>query len=262
MSRSYRYVFFLAIGICFLSISCQRDNYEEPKLTPNTYSFNIPNRISFNFSQLSENRTSITPYSNTLVLKNISNSAFSGKYVIFAFQDVTQNYNNSTFIKHGNFAEIATDTISEVISLETSDNLFADDNLIASVLSFDNGESDHSLNGFYSGELNIFAPTTDEETAPIFIRSITCTGFIDFEGQFRFFVHNISEDNVVQLTGNFNSLNQVSGNILNSEANNLSVVINSEEVPFMLVNNSLTGDLLFTENSEARLLKFNLTKQN
>lgn len=262
MSKIHLYTFLTGIVICTLMLSCQKDNYEEPELKPKTYSFSLPNKVSFNFSQLSENRESIIPYSNTLNLKNISNTPFSGEYAVFAFKNTSQNYNNIAFIEYGNFDELVTDSISETINLQASDQLFTNDNLLATIISFNDDTSDHSLNGFYAGELNIFSPATDEESEPIFVRSITCTGFIDFEGQFHFFVHNNSENNVVQLTGNFNASNQVSGNILNSEANNLSVVMNDEDTPFDLTNNTLTGHFIFTENSEARLLQFNLTKQD
>lgn len=262
MNQHYLSIIASLVFVIFFNISCEQDRFLEPELKPKTYSFNIPNRISFNFSQLSENRESIIPYTNTLTLKNTSNIEFSGRYAIFAFKDVTKDYGNIAFIKYGSFSELPINTLSDSISLEQSNNLFTDDNLIASIINFNNASSDHGLNGFYTGELNIFSPAPDDSSEPTFVRSITCTGFIDFEGQFHFFVHNDSEDNVVHLQGNFNTSNQVSGNILNREANNLSVVTNDADTPFTLIDSNLTGGMLFSENSEARILKFNLSKQN
>ncbi|WP_422106910.1 hypothetical protein [Winogradskyella sp.] len=262
MSKSHPYALLLGIGICLLSISCEQDNYEVPELKAKTYSFNIPNRISFNFSQLSENRESIVPYSNTLNLKNISNGDFSGKYAVFAFKDMNQNFENISFIKSDMFDPISPNILSDSITLEMSDNLFSDNNLIASIINFNNEALDHNLNGLYTGELNILIPTSDEVSQPTFVRSLTCTGFIDFEGQFRFFIHNTSEDNIVQIRGNFNTSNQVSGHIMDREANNLSSVMNTENDSFSLTDNNLTGVFVFNENNESRHLELNLTKHN
>lgn len=259
MSRLNNYVLFsIIISACFL-FSCQKDNYEEPEINPKTYSFSIPNKVNFKFSQISENSESVIPYTNTLSIKNVSNNDISGNYVVFAFRDSVINFDNLSFLNHGSFETIATSSASEVLSLENSDDLFNEQNLIASILNFGNPDSDHNLNGLYTGELNIFTTSNDELT---FIRSITCTGIIDFEGQFQFLIHNPEESDVVRLKGNFNSNNLVSGNILNRIAENLSAVMNVEDEPFILTDSNLTGSLIYTENTEERILKFNLTKQN
>nr|WP_321227404.1 hypothetical protein [uncultured Psychroserpens sp.] len=257
MSKKHLYAvfsLFLSLGIVF---SCENDNYEAPKLVPKTYNFNIPNKVSFNFSQLSENRESVIPYSNTLKIKNISNDNISGEYAVFAFKEMFLNFDNISFIKHGDFSEVLTNTSTDSIILEQSNNLFASENLIASILTFNDG-NDHEFNGFYNGELNVFIPT---ETDTTFQRSITCVGTVDYQGKFDFYIQD--EDDIARLKGNFNSDNLISGNILNRSAANLSSIINSQAETLELLGTNLKGYVNFTENNtEARILKFNLTKQN
>ncbi|WP_425076607.1 hypothetical protein [Psychroserpens sp. S379A] len=262
MSKKYCCATFILFLFVAFYTSCQKDNYEEPELIPKTYSFSIPNKISFNFSQLSQNRQSLSPYNNTLTLKNISEIDFSGEYAVFAFKDMNQNFNNISFVKHGSFNEILINTFSDSIYLEASNNLFAENNLIAAILNFGSTESNHTLNGYYSGELNIFSPALDDNSQHIFLSSITCIGIIDYQGKFYFFIQNIDEQSIVSLKGNFNSENLISGSILNINQSVFSQLTNIAEEPFQLNENNFIGSVLFTDNTETRLLKFNLTKQN
>ncbi len=248
-------MFFACFVFC---VSCQEDNYEEPKIVPISYSFNIPNKVSFNFYQQSQNRESIVPYSNTLILKNISNDSLSMDYVLLAFKNDLLNYTNLKFIKQDRVninSGIATDSIT----LETSNTLFSDQNLISAILKFNDSINDHKFNGLYNGELNIFTST---ETDTIFQRSITCVGIIDHQGKFDFFIED--EDNIARLKGNFNSSNLISGDILDRDASNISSILNIEEniTVFDSLNINLKGNIKFTENAQERILKFNLTKQN
>ncbi len=240
------------------NISCEQDNYEEPTLTPYTFSVNIPNKLNFNFSQISENRDSVIPYSNTLSIKNVSNNALFVDYTIFAFEDDLLNYDNLGFIKHAS-THVSIDTATDSIILEQSNAIFTDNNLIASILSFNNPANDHQFNGLYNGELNVLVPT---ETDTTFQRSLTCTGFVDYRGQFNLFIENEDENDIVRLKGSLNSENLISGNILNRNASSLSAILNSPQDTLELDGTNLKGYINFTNSTQARLLNFNLTKQN
>ncbi|EDP71072.1 hypothetical protein FBALC1_01272 [Flavobacteriales bacterium ALC-1] len=258
MIKNHFYALFIGMGICFMTISCEQDSYEEPELKPKTYSFSIPNKVSFNFSQLSENRESIIPYSNTLNIKNISNDVLLIDYVIFSFENDILNYDNLGFIKHA-FTDVSIGSVTDSIMLEQSNIVFTDNNLITSILSFNDDTNDHQFNGLYNGELNVLVPTEIDTT---FQRSITCTGFIDYQGKFNLFIEDEDEDNIVRLKGSFNSDNLISGNILNRTASSFSSVINSPQDTLELDGTNLKGYINYTDNNDVRLLKFNLTKQN
>ena len=124
-----------------------------------------------------------------------------------------------------------------------------------------NNTQNHTFNGLYYGELNVYVPSETDNTFQ-FQRSLLCTGFIDYQGQFNLFIENESENDVVRLTGIFNSENLISGNILNQDASNLSSIFNNPQGEFTLDGMNLTGDINFRNNTEERILKFNLTKQN
>lgn len=255
MNRSSSYVVTLLLVSCLFYTSCQKDSFTEPEVTPKVYSFSIPNKISFDFSQQSKNSKSIIPYSNSLSLKNISETSISGDFTVFAFKSSDNNYNNLAFIEEGNFTDLAiNDSLS--ITLQQSDALFTNDNLIASVLNFDDPISDHDFNGLYNGELNVHSIDDD------FLRSITCIGIIDYQGKFNFFIQDGEEDNIVRLKGNFNSDRLISGEILKKDGTSLSQILNIADATLKLESNALTGSVLFTESSEERILKFNLTRQN
>jgi hypothetical protein len=144
---------------------------------------------------------------------------------------------------------------TDTITLEQTNMLFTDDNTITSLLNLNNNQN-HIFNGLYYGELNVFNDSDE------FQRTLLCTGFIDYQGKFYFFIENENENDVVRLEGSFNSQNTISGTILNREAANLSTILNSTEVDFSLTDMNLIGEINFTSNTQQRLLKFNLTKQN
>ncbi|WP_299519104.1 hypothetical protein [Winogradskyella sp.] len=256
MSQRYLNTFALLIIFSFY-ISCEQDNYDEPEIKPNTYSFSFPNKVTFNYSQVSENRESIIPYSNTLNIKNISNESLSFDYVIFSFTNNILNYDNLNFIMQSS-DEVEIDSTTNSVFITQTNTLFTDDNTITSVLNFNN-ESDHNLNGLYSGELNILMVT---ETDTTFQRSLLCTGLIDYQGLFNFFIENENEDDIVRLTGGLNSENLITGNILNRSSATFSSLTNNPQDTLNLEGANLKGYIDFMDNNEARLLEFNLTKQN
>ncbi|MCK8479159.1 hypothetical protein [Psychroserpens algicola] len=243
-------------SVCYYS--CEQDHYKEPELVPKTYNFNIPNKANFNFSQISENRSSIIPYTNTLQVKNISDDDFTLDFIVFSFKDDVLNYNNLAFIKQAS-TEITSGSTTDSIALEQTNQLFTNTNVMTSILNFSNPNSDHDFNGLYTGELNVYTPT---ETDTTFQRSVTCTGFVDYQGAFNFFIENEDENDVSRLEGSFNSQHLISGNILDRNASNLSAIINSPQDTLQFDDNHLTGYINYTNNTEARLLHFNLTKQN
>ncbi|MBE8726118.1 hypothetical protein C4F50_14365 [Flavobacterium sp. KB82] len=246
-------MFFLSLCIYFSS--CQNDNYSEPQLIPKKYSYIIPNKISFDFSQQSENSSSIIPYTNGLVLKNIGDSNISGEFIVLSFESNEKNYHNLSFIKRGDILSLRKNE-SQAFQMEQTNLLFSDDNVVASILNFNDAISDHKLNGFYKGELNIY--TDDNE----FLKSLTCTGYIDYQGKFMFFVEEDDEDNIVVLQGNINTGNMISGKILKSDGTNLSPIVNITSDLLNLNGTTLSGKVSFTEESNERMLQFNLTHQN
>lgn len=254
MSQHYLRIIFILFSVLLINTSCEQDRYEEPEINPRIYNFNFPNKFTFNYSQIFEKRESIIPYSNTLLIKNISNSAQSIEYVIFSFKDDLLNYDNLSFIKRSS-ENIEMGNTTDTITLEQTNMLFTDDNTITSLLNLNNNQN-HIFNGLYYGELNVFNDSDE------FQRTLLCTGFIDYQGKFYFFIENENENDVVRLEGSFNSQNTISGTILNREAANLSTILNSTEVDFSLTDMNLIGEINFTSNTQQRLLKFNLTKQN
>ncbi|SFD21162.1 hypothetical protein [Flavobacterium phragmitis] len=256
MSKSYLYlnVFFLSLFVFFSS--CQNDTYLEPELTPKKYSYTIPNRISFDFSQQSINSRSIIPYNNSLVLKNIGDSDISGEFIVLAFNKNEKNYHNLSFIERGDILSLSKNESQAEIQMEQTNLLFSDNNVVASILNFNDAISDHKLNGFYKGELNIY--NDDNE----FFKSLTCTGYIDYQGKFMFFVEENDEDNIVVLQGNINTGNMISGKILKRDGTNLSPIVNITSDLLNLNGTNLSGKVSFTEESNERILQFNLTHQN
>ena len=256
MSKNHLYinVFFLSLFVFFSS--CQNDKYLVPELTPKKYSYIIPNRISFDFSQQSKNSSSIIPYNNSLVLKNIGDSGISGEFIVLAFNNNEKNYHNLSFIERGDILSLSKNESRADIQMEQTSLLFSDNNLIASILNFNDAISDHKLNGFYKGELNVY--TGDNE----FLKSLTCTGYIDYQGKFMFFVEEDDEDNIVVLQGNINTGNMISGKILKSDGTNLSPIVNITSDLLNLNGTNLSGKVSFTEESNGRIIQFNLTHQN
>lgn len=256
MSKSYLYinVFFLSLFVFFSS--CQNDTYSEPELTPKKYSYIIPNRISFDFSQQSKNSSSIIPYNNSLILKNIDDSDISGEFIVLAFNNNEKNYNNLSFIERGDILNLRKNESQADIQMEQTNLLFSDKNVIASILNFNDAISDHKLNGFYKGELNIYTVNNK------FLKSVTCTGYIDYQGKFMFFVEDDDEDNIVVLQGNINTENLISGKILNRNGSNLSSIVNITSDLLSLNGTTLSGKVSITEESNERMLQFNLTHQN
>lgn len=252
MRKNYLYTPVLLLLIGIVLVSCQYDDYENPDLKPINYSYTIPNRISFDFSQLSAYSTSIIPYNNSLSLKNMADSAMTSEFVVFAFESDVKNYSTLSFIERGNVWNLnIQDSLGGIPLLQTNVE-FTDNNVIASILNFNDSLADHSLNGFYTGELNIH---TEEE---VFIKSVTCTGFIDYQGKFKFFVEDGNEDNIVVLQGNINSDNLISGNILKRDGNPLSPITNIATDTLNLDGTHLSGKIALNENSDARILEFNL----
>ncbi len=256
MRKSYLYINIFFLSLCVFFSSCQNDTYSEPELTPKKYSYIIPNRISFDFSQQSKNSNSIIPYNNSLILKNIGDSDISGEFIVLAFDSNEKNYNNLSFIERGDILSLSKNESQAEITIEQTNLLFSDNNVIASILNFNDAISDHKLNGFYKGELNIY--TVDNE----FLKSVTCTGYIDYQGKFMFFVEENDEDNIVVLQGNINTGNLISGKILKRNGTNLSPIVNITSDLLNLNGTTLSGKVSITEESNERILQFNLTHQN
>ncbi|RZJ48635.1 MAG: hypothetical protein EOO44_20520 [Flavobacterium sp.] len=256
MRKSHLYVIMFFLSLCISFSSCQNDSYSEPELTPKKYSYIIPNKISFDFSQQSENSSSIIPYNNSLILKNIGDSNISGEFIVLAFDSNEKNYNNLSFIERGDILSLRKNESEASIQMEQTNLVFSDQNVVASILNFNDAISDHKLNGFYKGELNIY--TNDNE----FVKSLTCTGYIDYQGKFMFFVEENDEDNIVVLEGNINTGNMISGKILKRDGTNLSPIVNITSDLLNLNGMNLSGKVSITEESNERILQFNLTHQN
>ena len=256
MRKTHLYVNMFFLSLCVFFNSCQNDQYSEPELTPKKYSYIIPNRISFDFSQQSKNSNSIIPYNNSLILKNIGDSDISGEFIVLAFDKNEKNYNNLSFIERGDILNLSKNESQTDITIEQTNLLFSDSNVIVSILNFNDAISDHKLNGFYKGELNIY--TIDNE----FLKSVTCTGYIDYQGKFMFFVEDNDEDNIVVLQGNINTENLISGKILKRDGTNLSPIVNISSDLLSLNGKTLSGKVSITEESNERILQFNLTHQN
>ena len=256
MRKTHLYINMFFLSLCIFFSSCQNDTYLEPQLTPKKYSYIIPNRISFDFSQQSKNSNSIIPYNNSLILKNIGDSDISGEFIVLAFDNNEKNYNNLSFIKKGDILNLRKNESQTDITMEQTNLLFSDSNVIVSILNFNDAISDHKLNGFYKGELNIY--TVDNE----FLKSVACTGYIDYQGKFMFFVEEDDEDNIVVLQGNINTGNLISGKILNRNGTNLSSIVNITSELLSLNGTTLSGKVSITEESNERILQFNLTHQN
>ena len=255
MRKSYLYINIFFLSLCVFFSSCQNDTYSEPELTPKKYSYIIPNRISFDFSQQSKNSNSIIPYNNSLILKNIGDSDISGEFIVLAFDSNEKYYNNLLFIERDDILSLSKNE-SLAFQMEQTNLLFSDENVIASILNFNDAISDHKLNGFYKGELNIY--TDDNE----FLKSLTCTGYIDYQGKFMFFVEEDDENNIVVLEGNINTVNMISGKILKRDGTNLSPIANITSDLLNLNGTNLSGKVSITEESNERILQFNLTHQN
>ncbi len=258
---SYRSVALYTILICIM-LSCEQDRYEAPISTPKTYSFTIPGKISFDFSQQSMNSATIIPYTNSANLRNLGNDPISGDYIILSFTEDTLDYTHLGFIEQGTFENIQTnDTLSGIL-LQPSDILFSDDNLIAAIVNFNDPTSDHPLNGHYTGEFNIYTPA-DNSNPETFVKTINAMGFVDYLGRFNFFNIDNTEDAIVRLTGDLNASNLISGNIWQRDTTVLSVLGNIEGSALMLSSEDvLTGDLGFTENNQEFILRFNLNQHH
>lgn len=255
MRKIRLYVIMFFLSFCVFFSSCQNDSYLEPEVTPKKYSYIIPNKISFDFSQQSENSSSVIPYSNSLVLKNIGDSNISGEFIVLAFDSNEKNYNNLSFIERGDILSLRKKE-SQAFQMEQTSLLFSDENVVASILNFNDAVSDHKLNGFYKGELNVY--TDDNE----FVKSLTCTGYIDYQGKFMFFAEEDDEDNIVVLEGNINTGNMISGKILKRDGTNLSPIVNITSDLLNLNGTNLSGKVSITEESNERILQFNLNHQN
>ncbi|MFC0780036.1 hypothetical protein [Flavobacterium sp. HJSW_4] len=256
MRKIHLYVNMLFLSLCVSFSSCQNDNYLEPEVIPKKYSYIIPNRISFDFSQQSKNSNSIIPYNNSLILRNIGDSNISGEFIVLAFDSNEKNYNNLSFIKRDDILSLGKNKSLADIQMEQTNLLFSDENVVASILNFNDAISDHKLNGFYKGELNIY--TDDNE----FLKNLICTGYIDYQGKFMFFVEEDDEDNIVVLEGNINTGNWISGKILKRDGTNLSPIVNITTDLLNLNGTNLSGKVSITEESNDRILQFNLTHQN
>ncbi|MDO5971543.1 hypothetical protein Q4Q35_17200 [Flavivirga aquimarina] len=258
MNRSNYYFISIALISLIGFLSCQKDSFPEPETTPLVYSFNIPNKIHFKLSQQSENSSSKIPYSNSLNIKNIGNDIISANYAIFAFKNNSKNYNNLAFIKEDSISNLVKNDTTSSISLHQSNTLFSKENTIISVLNFNEENKDHPFNGLFRGELNVFNVT---ETDTTFLRSITCTGVVDYLGEFNLFTQDEDEENIVYIKGNFNSDYYISGKIINNEGASLSQLVNIETQLLKLIDkNTIEGSIKFTENSEERILKVSLTR--
>ncbi|WP_303316374.1 hypothetical protein Q4Q34_06095 [Flavivirga abyssicola] len=258
MNRSHYYFISITLISTIGFLSCQKDNFSELEMTPIEYLFNIPNKIHFKLSQQSENSTSKIPYSNSLNIKNIGNDTISVNYTIFAFKSNIKNYNNIAFIKEDSISNLVKNDTTSTIPLHRSNILFSKENTIISILSFKEENKDHPLNGLFNGELNVFDFT---ETDTTFLRSVTCTGVIDYQGRFNLFTQDVDEENIVYIKGNFNSNNYISGEIKNNEGTSLSQLVNIENQLLQLVDTkTIEGSIKFTENSEERILKVSLTR--
>lgn len=258
--RNFLKVSWVLIALIYLN-SCQKDNYPNPEKTTKNYSFTIPSKLNFSFKQQAGNGKSILPYSNNLTLTNISNKTIFGEYVIYAFKDDNKIYNNLSFIKSAHIEGLKANESIDSVQLLPTDILFSDNNLIASIINFKDSLNDHKFNGIYTGELNILKPI--ENKKPSFIRSITCNGFIDFQGKFNFYTQDSEESNIVSFTGNFNTDDLITGHIKKEDNTILSQLTNIDSLTnTQLSENKLTGHFKFNENSEERILKITLTRQN
>ncbi|MEC3906458.1 hypothetical protein VOI54_05480 [Tamlana sp. 2201CG12-4] len=254
--------FKVAIVLVVLSFnnSCQKDSFTEPNATVREFSYNIPGKIKFRFSQQSGNSNAIRPYTNTLSLFNLDDNTLSFEYAIFSFDNDNKIYANLGFVKQESVTDLkANDSITS-ITLQANNIVFSDTNLLVSILALNNKDNNHGLNGIYTGELNILKPVADSD--PEFIRSLSCTGFIDYQGKFNFFIQDREEIDISRINGNFNSDNLISGNIKKSDDSVFSQLKNVSSIQTQLSDKALTGQFMFTENNEERLLDCKLTRQH
>ena len=214
----------------------------------------ILNKLRLDISQLSETSENIGPYKNTLTISNIGNNPISGRAVLWSFSTAILNYDNLRSQTELPIDPIAAGETGPEVSFEKSEVLFTDDNLIVSVLSLNDPNTDHEFHGLYNGELNIY------ETDSSFVKSVSCMGSIDYQGKFHLFIDDDTEENIGYLKGNFNSNNLITGGILKKDGTNLSQIENSNTL--VLDSTNLRGYSKYVENSTVRLLEFNLTNQN
>lgn len=242
--------------LCFLFQSCQNDDDEinSKQSVPINYSFKIPNKLNFNFYQKSASIYTATPYSNILSINNISSSKITSNINLFAFKNDTLNYENLFFIKEYSFSDLAENDTLHNILLEDSNTLFSKKNLIISILNINNNK--HMFSGFYSGELNVY------DANQVFLRSLRCTGTVDYQGEFNFFTEQDNEVEIVFIKGSFNSVNLISGKILNNVNDVFSQIKNDNNTLLQLNGNQLKGQVIFTNNGQDQLLEFNIIKQN
>ncbi len=253
----FRDLIALWLLLSFTLFSCEQDDYEFPE--PISYRFNIPNKVSFIFKQQSMLSNNIIPYSNSLDIINISDNVLSGNYVLFSFLNEQQSYNNLEFIKRGHLDNIQPNDTLKGVVLQESNALFSDNNLTSAILNFNNEITNHPLNGYYSGVINLLE---DDESSITFLRTLNCIGYIDYLGHFEFFTINNDESLIARLRGNFNTDNSVFGNIIQNNGMTLSSLENVDNSILQLNMTNLSGDLSYTENSQEFILRFNLNQQN
>lgn len=247
---------------CFIfCISCQEDNFEDLKIVPKVYTFNVPSKIAFNFAQKAGSSNSVIPYSNSLSIINMDNKDISVEYSIFSFNSDSKVHSNLTFIENKNIDNLKINDSINNIPLQSTSTIFSGNNLIISIINFNDESNDHLFNGMYNGELNIYKPVENKD--PIFIRSITCVGLIDYQGKFNFFTQDIEESNIISLNGNFNSNNLVTGSIKKNDGTILSQLTKIDTLSItQLMENKLIGNFKFNENNEERILNCKLTRKN
>ena len=257
--------FGLLLIILVVTLSCQNDDFTKPEIEPKAYTFNLINKLRFDFYQLSQTTENIGPYTNSLIVNNISGGDLSANFLIWSFSSTIRNYENLSFLTEASTGMLVSNDSVSITALEASDSLFSDNNLIVSVLNF-NDANDHPFNGLYSGELNVYSiidPNSElSEDNLLFVKSVPCSGSIDYQGTFHLFSQDATETNVSYLRGNFNSSNLITGDISKSDGSNLSQLVNIPGGNLMLENGNLSGYAQYLEGSDARILEFNITNQN
>lgn len=259
----------ILVLVCIVLHACQ----ENPNVSdledvqPINYTYNSLNTLEFNFQQKSKSIFKVIPYSNSFTIANTSDTIIKTiDLEIYAFSKKdTFSAENIAFINNRSLDNIEVDSISDTISISNNEHLFNDDNLLISIENLNN--QNHSLSGSYKGEINIYDVIIATDTTKTFSKSFLSRGTIDYRGRFYFLIEDANETDISYLHGNFNSDNQVTGDIKNS-VNSTYSTLKSEVLKDAIQqqitlkdNTTLTGDLHFTNNNEQYLLEFNLTKQ-
>jgi hypothetical protein len=246
----------ILISFLFL-ISCQKDEYIEPKYSPVEYNYTIPGKLNFTFIQQSKTIDSTIVYMDSISIENNSVNTINSDFTIMCFKGSSIKQSNLVVLHDSSINGLESGGKTDMAELDNDDVnfLFTDGNTVISVYNI-NDES-HSLSGRFSGEINVL-----KQVDSSFVKSLLVSGMIDYQGKFHFFTENEEEQDIVYFKGLFNLNNLITGNIFNYTNETSVLILNIEDEELNIDNDILTGDLGYANNSIEYILKFNLTKQN